>query len=31
MGPEDTKIKLRKYTDLPTESGTSVSVSQDWL
>lgn len=29
FGPEDTKIKPRKNTDLPTESGTSVSVSQD--
>ena len=30
LGPEDTKIKMRKNTDLPTKSGTTVSVSQDW-
>ena len=30
LGPEDTKTQLRKNTDMPTESVTSVSVSQDW-
>ena len=30
LDPEETKIKLRKNTDVPTESVTSVGVSQDW-